>query len=135
MTLDEFLLARIAEDEEAMGRIAGRQWFACDDGHVQEPEFDDRDWDDPNAEARLPNHHNSWALVLDPARVLAECEAKRQIVQGYRDTSEMVEQLARAGRDEEAQAVRYGRLGIESALSALALPYGDHPDYHEEWRS
>ena len=46
----------------------------------------------------------------DPARVLAECEAKRQIVQNAQDP------------------------GDDLFVAILALPYADHPDYREEWR-
>jgi hypothetical protein len=118
MELVEFLLARIAEDEEAMGRIAGRQWYACDDGHVQEPEIDDRDvLLEVEPEAQLPNHHNSWALVLDPARVLAECAAKRRLIR-------WVNQWPMRPHPPSS---------VDGVLELLAQPYADHPDYRQEW--
>lgn len=46
----------------------------------------------------------------DPARVLAECRAKRRLV-------------------EELGAFRRG-----AALRLLAMPYADHPDYRQEWK-
>lgn len=126
----EFLLARIAEDEEAMRRIAGRRWYACDDGHVQEPEVDPLV---EEVEDRLPNHHNSWALVLDPARVLAECDAKRGIVELHKEV--LVE------RPDDDVGIPYDALcEVENddfpcaTLRLLALPYADHEDYREEWR-
>jgi len=84
MTLTEFLLARIAEDEE-MARID-----------------------------TMGDH-----IPLDcwpPDRVLAECEAKRRIVEGMQP---------------------YGLIDdINSSeiLPLLALPYDQHPDYQEEWK-
>ena len=55
-----------------------------------------------------------------PARVLAECDAKRRIVE-------------LADRDDNW---RYGMHSeaIGEVLRLLALPYADHPDYREEWR-
>lgn len=64
---------------------------------------------------------------LLPARVLAECEAKRRIV----------ERFARL----EGRAAKFPNLvnGGEVAVmrltvTDLALPYADHPDYRDEWR-
>jgi hypothetical protein len=83
MTLTDFLLARIAEDE------------ACADG---------LEWDDGN-----PVHQT--------ARVLAECEAKRQIVEAC------------------AEVLAYDAEALpQDVLRFLALPYADHPDYREEWK-
>jgi hypothetical protein len=110
MTLTDFLLARIAEDEAvARGAIA-------DDGGSNEGfanQYDrmvgtyDRplDWVPRIGEdaARL------IARFAVPARVLAECEAKRRIV----------ELISSPG---------------PQALRLLALPYADHPDYLPEWR-
>lgn len=85
MTLADFLLARIAEDEA---------------GVIPEWQFG------------------------TPSRVLAECDAKRQIVDmcGYHlefsgDVTPASDDLATA------------------TLHFLALPYADHPDYREEWRA
>jgi len=97
VTLADFLLARIADDEaaaahakEALGwtdstsvQIAGREFY-------------------------------------DPARVLAECEAKRRIVELFPNHPDHSDGWGNAG----------GRV-----LELLALPYADHADYREdEWR-
>jgi len=97
MTITEFLLARIAEDEHE-ARKAGS--FTP--------------WD------RTFDRDNYGQLLVQPSRVLAECEAKRQIVVRC---SEM--QLA-----SQAIAVHLA----SRTLADLALPYADHPDYREEWR-
>jgi hypothetical protein len=95
MTLTDFLLARIAEDEGINRRIVKAAGFAMFNGEPVDPH------------AR---------------RLLAECEAKRRIVElSWHHLG-----------DEE-----YG-WGMEEAkrqiLTLLALPYADHPDYREEWR-
>ena len=84
-TLTAFLLARIAEDE---------QRFDLEFRH------------DPIGEEE--------AFAADAAnRVLADCEAKRRIVE---------------------VATAHGTLQSIEILSLLALPYADHPDYQEDWR-
>jgi hypothetical protein len=113
MTLTEFLLARIAEDEEAAQGAtiepvgSGRTWF---DG-----------WSDAHPVGR---HIGRWA----PARVLAECEAKRLIVN-----------LHWPGHDEEPDpeggCVECGEIrGHCLTRLYLAIPYADHPQFQPEWR-
>lgn len=107
MKLTEFLLARIAEDEAA----------AMDS---LERGFGDWEWLADlgvNYEARthMVRHH--------PARVLAECEAKRRIVDAARAD---YEDSLQSGDDTTSLA--------EEVLRVLALPYSDHPDYDEAWR-
>jgi hypothetical protein len=65
VTLTEFLLTRIAEDE-AVARAAEQTWDSDRDGGW---------WVgcDPDTQAHIARH--------DPARVLTECEAKRAIVE------------------------------------------------------
>jgi len=97
MTLTEFILDRIAEDERDGWEIHDQSCdclppvpFPCDCGY--------------------------------PARVLAECEAKRRIVETVVDM-ESVE-------DERPQQV----VTLRWVCQILALPYADHADYREEWR-
>ena len=58
-----------------------------------------------------------------PARVIAECEAKRRILLFAQDPQRWSPAAARA--DPET---------VEAVLRCLALPYADHPDYRPEWR-
>lgn len=58
------------------------------------------------------------ALHYAPDRVLAECEAKRRIVERH------------SGCDE----VSYGDTSTCPDARDLALPYADHPDYRPEWK-
>lgn len=89
MNLADFLLARIAEDE-AMARADLALRFV------------------PSLEPRIMG---TGGEPTDRARVLAECEAKRRIVEW-----------------DEVQ------LEEHPVLRFLALPYADHPDYREEWK-
>jgi len=126
MTLTEFLLARIADDE-AVARQSN-------------PHHNDDidDWDaQTDAEARWDRQPHgqrcAWRLgegMADkckcnyPARVLAECEAKRRIVNRWADSF---------GQWNATQADA-ARAQKDSTLRLLALPYADHPDYDEKWR-
>lgn len=96
--LTAFLLARIAEDE-----TVAREGAACDDDDHAGIWSGDIGWDD------LP------VMTIHSARVLAECDAKRRIV----NLDEMD-----GGADD----------GHVHALRCLATIYADHPDYREEWR-
>ena len=104
MNLSEFLLARIAEDEE-------------------EPKLVREGWRD--LADMLPM--GAW----DSERVLAECEARRQIVQAWRDAGAIIRSLS---DERDISDVRFARIGLETAIQALALPYADHPDYDLEWK-
>jgi hypothetical protein len=109
VTLTEFLLARIAEDEAA-ANAAHRESMR---GHAG-PGF---------ARSRV-----AWAAQAEgvrgsalierftPARVLAECEAKRRVVE-------------HCDFDHLALSV-----GDPYVLQLLALPYADHPDYRDDWK-
>lgn len=64
----------------------------------------------------------------DPARVLAEVQAKRRIVEGYERKLEN----RRAHPDDLASAGAL--LALHGTVKLLALPYADHPSYRPEWR-
>jgi uncharacterized protein DUF6221 len=129
MDLVEFLRARIDEDEQAA-------WAASRSGYP--PGTQPREWHevDPLRYAGkleddlggvitrgegLPTARQAEHIARhDPARVLAEVDAKRRIVAG----------CAQA-RHAEDQA-RANALFVVACL--LALPYADHPDYRQEWK-
>lgn len=96
-TLTEFLLARIAADEDAAEH--GRRHNASTT-YAQD---------------------NYGCLLVDPKRVLAECEAKRWIVEVSTTT---VKSHGLCTRCVTCITVRL-----------LALPYADHPDYDPKWRA
>lgn len=109
LTLPDFLLARIAEDEQAHRDVLG--------------------W--PDGVRRLPSAHHE--------RMLRGCESKRLIIEDHREADRGycrrcvgVDEVDIGG-----QFPRYERLSLElpcPTLRALALPYADHPDYRDEWR-
>jgi len=102
MTLTEFLLARIAEDEALARSAAGRTSAEGD-----EPWRLSEEWEDIDG--------YTGYVVVDPARVLAECEAKRNLIGLATDRL-------------------FDRTYSSEILGILALPYADHPDYRDEWR-
>jgi hypothetical protein len=121
-TLDEFLLARIAEDKRRADDAAaasGRSEWGVDDA---------RDRSEPAVADHVARH--------DPARVLAECTAKRRLVLACRDSR--VDRAFLGARPEGladftlTPADQHQLAALTLAL--LALPYADHADYRPEWR-
>ena len=67
------------------------------------------------------------------SRVLAECEAKRRIVEMY--AAAHLAGIALRDVDIQGQTIaQSANVGIESVLKILAVVYADHPDYQQEWR-
>ena len=118
--LDGFLLARIAEDQRlAAGAAAatGReQW----DGGVP---------------AQLPADVAAHVTHHDPARVLAECMARRRLVLACRDVRPDLHLLGARpqGLDFPLAPTDQHQLAALT-LALLALPYARHPDYRAAWR-
>lgn len=109
-TLTEFLLARIGEDEaraRPMWELKVRQRIVG-----------------------APIVPLSWPT---PDRVLAECEAKRRIVEVARENVR-VEALEHGDKPRD-DAHFDSWCDVDEILRALATPYADHPDFHEEWRA
>jgi hypothetical protein len=107
MTLTEFLLARIAEDEGVARELDLGQPEA-DDSHLY------------RGEGRM--------VLTYPARVLAECQAKRHIVELCASAEDRAEQHPDISLLKMPAAV-YG-----VSVRVLAAVYADHPDYSEAWR-
>jgi uncharacterized protein DUF6221 len=108
--LDEFLLARISEDE----RLAGGDDLP------------------PTAAPQRDGH----ASPFDPARVLADCAAKRHIVltcRELRPDTRILGARPEGMRDFPLSPHDQHQLAAVT-LALLALPYADHRDYRAEWR-
>ena len=141
-TLTDFLLARIKEDERdarvAMGHSDGR--WASWNHRAHQPGLRDLACGGDRL-AELPTDIDEHIARHDPARVLAECEAKRRIVEGHRDGGESQGYLPDRYGDMDHACTTCGTFGEYgepwpcSTLRALALPYADHPDWREEWRA
>ena len=122
----EFVTARIAEDEDVAKRAAfgwGGEWSAAERSVFGPTDAED-DWSVVHADGKLDmvqsedgdvcGHIARW----DPARVLAEIEAKRRIVLAYIQCPSDMEE-----RDD----------GLSGAVSALASAWSTHPDYDPGW--
>jgi hypothetical protein len=134
MTLAEFLLARVDEDETialaAADDALDARW---------ETSLDKRKVRTPTSYFLVADVHRNGQLeetddgavdhiaLHDPRRVLAECEAKRRIVLRHGQHTDMDWQNI----DDQTAGQWFEHQDI---LGLLALPYVTHPDYREEWR-
>jgi hypothetical protein len=122
--LADFLLARIAEDEAAS--------LAAATVRVGLPSIPSaplaREWTAEGVRALLPHAVAGHVARWDPARVLAECQAKRRIV----DTCVPRVEITDMGSADRQFIPGPPDMAL---LRLLALPYADHPDYRSEWRS
>lgn len=162
MRLTDFLLARIAEDEAVALSAGGghhHMHSASYEGAWTSPGTRDNcDVYGGECSAYHPPDEEEWFPLVDrydPARVLAECEAKRQIVEWHKSWPVLVEtqpQFERADADSPSlvsfkmtqqiawltQQEYRARFGDDPPtapiLLMLALPYAGHPDYDEAWR-
>lgn len=127
-TLTEFLLARIAEDEAAARAVPPLDHNYDMGGRRQDERFTfgrslpssadgmgnwSKHRDSPTTRAHFERWH--------PARILADCEAKRRIVEMW---------VARA---DDHPVTTAHRTGLGLAIKALASVYADHPDYNPTW--
>lgn len=109
LTLTEFLLARIAEDEASVAAIR------------RPPMWQSRI-------STLNGDLSQFVARQHPARVLAECEAKRRILHAAQFADEV-----EGGGAAIVMLDGYPRDRRWGVLPALAAVYSDHPDYREEW--
>lgn len=114
MNITEFLDARITEDEElANAALNGR--------HGKH----ETDWDYGGyvlgAERDATPKQDEFITTWWPARVLAECAAKRKIITEHSPVDPC------DAHDAEFKTVTC------DTIRTLAAVYKDHPDYQEEW--
>lgn len=124
LSLSDFLLARIAEDEavaHAAAKVESASWWV--DGPAQ---VSGKHWVYATGEKFTSRDVAEHIARHDPARVLAECAAKRRIVEEL-----VLPYIAERRRLMNGQP----SWGDEhpDLLRILAAPYADHPDYREEW--
>jgi hypothetical protein len=125
--LVEFLLARISDDAGIAESVSPPPWHVVDgddEVYIISQDFGEQ--------IAVTDHLNvDHIMQWDPARVLAECEAKRQIVDHAATVSSMDQQIESEWGTrgsvpwDEDEGIRLLRL--------LALPYADHPDYDQAW--
>lgn len=112
MSITEFLLARITEDEALAQSILDRS--APDE------------WDNPMETGNFWPEEVEFSDRHSPSAVLAGCAAKRAIIELADDTETMDYQIMNEWGG--------GLDGIKGKfLHALAAVYKDHPDYLPEW--
>lgn len=141
MTLTEFLVARIAVDEEAALAAGSGRWKHDGSWYLEGVEHEVVG---PDEVAFTHPAYINHITRHDPARVLAECEAKRRIMElhpiyrGPRiqdvglDTDFGCETCHTLDRVHGGSLIE--ALGYCDTLLALASVYSDHQDFREEWR-
>lgn len=115
MTLTEFLLARLAEDEHA-----AEYWFLAD-VRAWSADGNDVRWAGGFIAEGVGDHVADHIARHNPARVLADVEAKRRIVEAL-------------SHEPPPSGSEWARLTNFNLHALLALPYADHPDFDESWR-
>jgi len=72
-------------------------------------------------------------VAFQPAYVLAECEAKRRVVElhGRTGLDQVCKSCAEVYADGRMYAVEYPC----DTLRLLAFPYSDHESFQQEWRA
>ena len=113
MTLEEFLAARLSDDEAIARAVTDDDWGRGDECVRLE-------WED------LPDSAFRHAKRHDPAHVLRQAGAGRKILAEHK----AVVRLAELTEQELGSLGRYR----EWVLKNLAAVYSDHPDYDEAWR-
>jgi hypothetical protein len=165
VTITEFLEARIAEDEKKASALLRDL-----EGQVSEEYAGMVDERGPMTPTRLlgaqmwaqyagQSKRRSFAkgqqiaYLANPMRVLAECAAKRAIIEQHKDWPVLVEKKPEFREDAtDPQSMTYRvtqemvwlteweyvkRFGVEAPtapmIRALAAVYSDHPDYNKDW--
>ena len=130
MDLTEFLLARIAEDEEDARKAMPGPWTSDGGVYAGHPTNEVVDY----AYEGNADHIARW----DPARVLAECEAKRRIVEEHKGSWSCSVCLDYMDSDEGPGGDSCETVVMKDwpcpTLRLLSLPYADHPAWREGWR-
>ena len=139
MTITEFLLARITEDEKvarAAAREGGGERWQISVVHSAMVQLDDgTEWGGETVvydEGRPGEEQAAHIARHDPARVLAGCEAKRRVVELAASWSDHADRHP-AGPDAVSAVLKAQAITAETVLRTLAREWADHPDYREEW--
>jgi hypothetical protein len=125
-----FLRARLVEDEQAAQATeerAGYQWTAgtgMQSARIKGPGM--TIYDEGGHGEKEAAHIVRW----DPARVLAEVEAKRRILDEFKPRVDQMD----ATIEGEWGMGNYPSGESDLLVKLLALPYTGHPGYREEWR-
>lgn len=134
-----FLKARLNEDEKAaLTTLEGHplaEWTAV--GTPGESDLERSNWAVVNVAG--PDDKGPWTRAImqhiarhDPARVLREVQAKRQIIRDYENAALA---LSHAGTSGTVYDLMTGAVNtLKRAILRLAEVYDQDPYYLEEWR-
>jgi hypothetical protein len=125
----KFLRDRLGEDErvaQAAAAELGSAWY-YDDEFVLARREDDMVA--TGSQDFLDREHGEHIARHDPARVLREIDAKRQVLDWYEQRAAVDSR----GEDPDDYENVTGST-LETVVQILALPYADGPGYREEWR-
>jgi hypothetical protein len=131
-----FLRARIDADEAAARAATedpgmSAEWYEQTSGclDIGLPNHGGQDWTDyvwPQGDSRVTRYIARW----DPARVLAEVAAKRQLVRLFSDRP-----TAPPASDVFLSAMAASVTSTNDwVLRQMVQPYADHPDFDPTWR-
>jgi len=136
--LTDFLLARIAEDEAAASAVKdiGADEYSIDVMR-RSPDLH------PFVTYEIDNDRTQLAQHFDPARVLADCDAKRLIVAIHRAYAPIGDPVYSPDwlsddwcigccYNSEVERVTE-HIDECPILRALAMPFTTHPDFRPEW--
>jgi hypothetical protein len=142
----EFLKARIAEDERAARNASPGPWTFSDiasvgGGTIYDPTvaIANVEWDTERVDSRIRRTRPDWQADAtgdhiarhNPTRVLAECAAKRAIIEQH--SLEVAAQQDTWRSRDDVNANKMDAACLLPVLRTLAAVYADHPDYQQEW--
>lgn len=110
MTIEEFLKARIDEDEATVVAAAGSSWVTV----------------------IIDRSTSKHVVIHDPARILREVAAKRAIIEAADEATGYDMSVDLDRRVGSRNMVDEPYVG-DVILRALAAVHSDHPDYRTEW--
>jgi hypothetical protein len=152
MDLPEFLLARIAEDEAAAHAASPGPWTYGDiesvaGGTIYDPTvaIANVDWDVEPVDERIRRFRPEEQADAtgrhiarhDPAQVLADCAAKRALIDLAFQVAAQID--GEWGCGHGADQIRQGLCSVMPVddlpeLRILAQPFAGHPDFDSAWR-
>ena len=135
MGIVDFIRARLDEDEQVARAASPGQWHANEESDEVLAEDGITVADGFALSGRQLRATTEHIARHDPARVLAEIDAKRRLLTLAFQNAAVIDGEWGCGHDAEAiEAHMCDPVDEIPELRALALPYSDHPDYREEWR-
>ncbi|GGV68938.1 hypothetical protein GCM10010294_25190 [Streptomyces griseoloalbus] len=151
--LVEWLRAQLDEDERIARAAGGASWEELPvSGWVHTTPLPASEWQPPGYDHHVASaplvEDRAHIVTHDPARVLREIDAKRQLLNDHPIVPRTIEPTVINGEEiggphfpfgcQNCHAVHdtsevYG-FGYCFTVKVLALPYADRPGYREEWR-